>query len=75
MEAKQRQLKEGDGLDFCHAVIASSFASVTALDKHWKRRIENLPTPNGLAPVYYAAELDKLVDDLESWPTVQQPLA
>lgn len=61
------QLKPGDGLDFSHAVIGSAFASVAALDKHWKRRIEGLPKPNGLAHIYSAPELDKMVTDIESW--------
>jgi hypothetical protein len=42
-------LKRGDGIDLCHAVIGSSFGSVVTLDKHWKRRVEELPKPNGLA--------------------------
>jgi hypothetical protein len=67
VEAKSHQLKTGDGLDFCHAVMGSSFARVSALDKHWKRRVENLPKPNGLACIYYAGELDKMVTDIESW--------
>jgi hypothetical protein len=60
------QLKKGDGLDFCHAVMASAFASVAALDKHWQRRIGSLPKPNGLAPIYSGLELDKMVMDIES---------
>jgi len=67
VEAKSHQLKEGDGLDFCHAVIASSFASVATLDKQWKRRIESLPKPNSLAPIYYGPQLDKMVSDIESY--------
>lgn len=64
---ESNQLKKGDGLDFCHAVMGSAFASVAALDKHWKRRVEGLPTPNGLAHVYSAPDLDKMVTDIESW--------
>jgi hypothetical protein len=67
VEAKSHQLKTGDGLDFCHAVMGSSFARVAALDKHWKRRVHNLPNPNGLACIYYSKELDKMVTDIESW--------
>jgi hypothetical protein len=67
VEAKYRAIKKGDGLDFCHAVMATAFSSVAALDKHWKRRIDNLPKPNKLAKIYYAAELDKMVTDVESW--------
>lgn len=63
---ESNRLKKGDGLDFCHAVIGSSFARVAALDKHWKRRVESLPKPNGLACIYYAGELDKMVTDIES---------
>jgi hypothetical protein len=69
VEAKSHQLKTGDGLDFCHAVMGSSFARVAALDKHWKRRVENLPKPNGLACIYYAEQLDAMVTDIESWVT------
>lgn len=66
IEAKARRLKKGDGIDFCHAVIASSFAHIAALDKHWKRRVESLPKPNNLALIYYEPELDQMVTELES---------
>jgi hypothetical protein len=65
IESKARSVKKGDGLDFCHAVMAGAFASVAALDKHWKRRIEGLPKPNRLAAIYYQPELDKMVADIE----------
>src|SRR5213082_3172514 len=48
LNAKAHRLKEGDGVDFCHAVMASAFASVATSDKHWKRRIEGLPEPKQL---------------------------
>jgi hypothetical protein len=67
INAKAQRLKEGDGVDFCHAVMATAFSSVATLDKHWKRRIESLPKPNGLARIYYGAELDRMVTDIESW--------
>ena len=67
VEAKAYRLKKGDGLDFCHAVMASAFASVATLDKHWKRRVEGLPKPNRLAGIYYQQELDKMVTDIEVW--------
>ncbi len=65
VEAKSFQLEEGDGLDFCHAVMAASYGSIATLDKGWKRRVENLPKPNRLAKVYYRPEVDQLVDTLE----------
>jgi hypothetical protein len=65
LEAAQgRKLKKGDGLDFCHAVIACGCASAVMLDKDWKRRVETFPTPNQIAPVYYGPNLDALVSDL-----------
>jgi hypothetical protein len=67
VDAKAYRLKEGDGVDFCHAVMASAFARLATLDKHWKRRVENLPKPNTLARIYYQPELDKMVADIESW--------
>lgn len=66
VEAKGHPLKPGDALDFSHAVMASAFASVATLDKHWKRRVEGLPKPNGLARVYYEPELDQMVTDIGS---------
>lgn len=72
VDAKAHQLKKGDGVDFCHAVMASAFASVATLDKHWKRRIEGLPKPNKLARIYYQPELDKMVADIESCVKSQQ---
>lgn len=65
-EARAYQMKKGDGFDFCHAVMGSAFARVATLDKQWKRRIENLPKPNGLAHIYSRPELDKMVADIES---------
>lgn len=65
-EAKQYTLKKGDGRDLCHAVLGAGYGSIAALDKHWKRRVESLPTPNGLARIYYATQLDQLVTDLEA---------
>lgn len=65
LDAKAYQLKKGDGLDFCHAVIGSAFASFATLDKHWKRRVCSLPHPNQLARIYYMPELDRLVADVE----------
>jgi hypothetical protein len=62
--AKGRKLKKGDGLDFCHTVIACGCASAAMLDKHWKRRVEAFPQPNHIAPIYYGPDLDKLVSDL-----------
>jgi len=67
VEAKAYHLKKGDGSDFCHAVMASAFASVATLDRHWKRRVEGLPKPNGLARIYYQPELDKMVTNIDSW--------
>ena len=66
LEAKSFHLKKGDGIDFCQAILGSSIASVATLDQHWKRRVENLPTPNGLARIYYGNELNQMVDDFAS---------
>jgi hypothetical protein len=63
---KGHPLKHGDGRDLCHAVVGAAYGSFATLDKHWKRRIEFLPKPNGLARIYYAPELDQLVNELES---------
>jgi hypothetical protein len=76
-EAKSYAMMPGDGIDFCQAVIGSAYASVATLDKNWKRRIEALPKPSGLAPIYYEATLDKLVEDLEAdvrvWNSSRRP--
>ena len=66
LESKSHALKKGDGMDFSHAVLASTFASVGTLDRHWKRRVENLPKPNRLAPIYSSKHLDQMVVDIES---------
>lgn len=65
-EAKGYKFKPHDGLDLCHAAIASAYGSVVTLDKQWKRRIEALPTPNQLARTYYRNELDQLLDAMEA---------
>jgi hypothetical protein len=62
--AKKFTLKKGDGRDLCHAALGAAYGSVAALDKHWKRRVEALPGPNGLARIYSRNELDQLVEDL-----------
>jgi hypothetical protein len=67
VNARAYKLKDSDGADFCHAVMASAFASVATLDKHWKRRIDSLPKPNRLARIYYGPELDAMVTDIERW--------
>jgi hypothetical protein len=60
------QMKKGDGMDFCHAVMASSFAVFATLDKQWKRRVEKLPKPNRAARIYYEPELSTMVADIEA---------
>ena len=59
-------LKQGDGNDFFHSVMASAYASFAALDRHWKRRIERLPKPNSLARIYYEPELPQMIADIEA---------
>ncbi len=68
-EARAYQLKANDGMDFCHAVVASSYGSIITLDKHWKRRILEVPQPHRLARTFYRAELDELVDEFEALET------
>ena len=65
LEAKAFHYKKNDGLDFCHAVLASAYGSMITLDKQWKRRVENLPSHNRLAKVYYRPQVDELVNLLE----------
>ncbi len=67
MADEASSVKQGDWMDFCHAVVACAFARFATLDKRWKRRIEALPKPNGLARIYSARELDAMVVDMESW--------
>jgi hypothetical protein len=65
IESKSHQVKKGDGMDFCHAVMGSAFASFATLDKNWKRRVEALPKPNKLARIYDPSQLDQMVTDIE----------
>ena len=67
MAIEANSLKQGDGMDFCHAVMACSFASFATLDSGWKRRVASLPTPNRIARIYGPADLDQMVTDMESW--------
>jgi hypothetical protein len=60
------QVRSGDGMDFCHAVMATAFASFATLDKQWKRRVENLPKPNRVPRIYYEPELQAMIVDIES---------
>lgn len=66
-EARAYRLKANDGIDFCHAVVASSYGSIITLDKHWKRRILEIPKSHRLAKTFYRAELDELVDELDAF--------
>ncbi|MEE9537986.1 MAG: hypothetical protein V3W10_01450 [candidate division NC10 bacterium] len=66
LEARAFQFTDNDGLDFCHAVLAAAYGSLSTLDRQWKRRVEQLPKPNNLARMYYRPEVDDLVAVLES---------
>ena len=68
LEAKAYTFTPHDGLDFCHAVMAAAYGSVITLDRHWKRRVQSLPSANQLARTYYRPELDQLIEVLESLP-------
>ncbi len=65
IEFRGYKRKKNDGLDFCHAVMAAAYSNLAALDKHWKRRVELLPKPNGLARIFYRPEVEELVSCLE----------
>ena len=65
LEAKAFQFKKNDGLDFCHAVLASAYGSMITLDKQWKRRAENLHWQDHRPKVYYRFQVDELVDLFE----------
>jgi len=60
------QVRKGDGIDFCHAVMASAFATIATLDKQWKQRVENFPRPNKMARIYYEPQLAAMMDDIEA---------
>jgi hypothetical protein len=66
VKEKSFQFKQNDAPDFCHAVLGAACGSIATLDKKWKRRVEDLPTPNCLAKVYYRPQVDQLVDALEA---------
>jgi len=75
LEFKDRAMMPNDAIDFGQAVIASAYASVATLDKHWKRRVDLLPKPNGLARVYCSPYLDQMVQDIEKhldWLALQR---
>ena len=66
LEAKSRTMKKGDGLDFFHAVMGAAFGSFALLDKHWKQRLTRaIPDRTKIARLYYAPELDQLVDSFD----------
>lgn len=68
-EAKGYKLKKGDGLDLCHAVIGTAYASVTTVDKAWKRRLTAvIPTGLPTARFFYRPELDQLIEVVERVP-------
>jgi hypothetical protein len=61
-QAKSHRFKAGDGFDFCHAVMATAYASVATLDETWKQRVGLLPAEAQAPQVFYAPELDAFVD-------------
>lgn len=65
-EWKAYRFTRNDVMDFCHAVLGTSTATLATLDKQWKRRVGRVPQPNGLAKVFYKEELDHLVGQLET---------
>jgi hypothetical protein len=66
MAVEAHSLKKGDGIDFCHAVVACAFSGFATLDARWKRRVRTLPL-NRLARIYSGSELDEMVRDMELW--------
>lgn len=60
------QIKKGDSMDLGHSIMATAFSNFAALDKQWKRRVENLPKPNQNPRVYYEPELKAMVTDIEA---------
>jgi hypothetical protein len=75
IEGKAYQWKQGDSADFCHALLAASYAQFATLDKSWKRRIELLPEPHSLSTVYYQPELEQFVADVERAIAKSRPSA
>lgn len=67
-EAKGYQFKKGNGLDFCHAVLAAAYGSLITLDKEWKGRIKRLPETEKLAETYYRPQIDELITTMEALP-------
>jgi hypothetical protein len=67
MVLESATFKPGDGMDFCHAVLASAYGSFATLDRRWKHRIASLPKPNNLARIYSGQELNSMIDDMELW--------
>jgi len=65
-QVKGFKLKKGDGLDLVHAVIGTAYASVTTVDKHWKRRLTDaIPPGLSTAGFFYRRELDQLIEAVE----------
>lgn len=60
------QMKKGDGIDFCHAVMATAFSTIATLDKQWKRRVLSLPNLNRIPHIYYEPELGAMIDAVEA---------
>jgi hypothetical protein len=70
-EAKGYALKKGDGLDLVHAVIGTAYASVTTVEKAWKRRLTAaIPPGLPIARFFYRPELDQLIEVVERAPAL-----
>lgn len=69
-EAKGWTIMPNDGIDFAQAVVATAYASIATLDKHWKRRVDMIlpePKPALLAAIYYQPQLNVMVRDIENY--------
>jgi hypothetical protein len=66
-EAKGYKWMPNDAYDFTHAIVPLAYADAVFLDKQWKRRMERLTLPEGVARIFYGAETCEFLDWLESF--------
>jgi hypothetical protein len=65
-DAKRHPFQPHDSLDFCHAVVALTYAVLATLDKKWCNRAARMRHKDQLADVYHGGQLEQFVGALES---------
>ena len=65
-ESKSHAWMPNDAFDFVHCVVPLACSDIIFLDKHWKRRVQQLPADVQPKRIYYGQEVEDFLKDFES---------